>query len=69
MAVNKITNRHTVNKENIDRSSQVSTKNNIGLVLQGASSSKTVYVAGIIREAGTARAADAIDIRLGIVKD
>ena len=48
---------------------QVATKNNIGLVLQGASSSKTVYVAGIIREAGTARAADAIDIRLGIVKD
>ena len=48
---------------------QVATKNNIGLVLKAASSSKDIYVGGIIREAGTARAADAIDIRLGIVKD
>lgn len=48
---------------------QVSTKNNIGLVLQGSTDSKAIYIAGIIREAGTARAADAIDIRLGIVKD
>ena len=48
---------------------QISTKNNIGLVLKGASSSRSVYVAGVIREAGTARAATAIDIRLGIVKD
>jgi len=48
---------------------QIATKNNIGLVLQGATDSKAIYVAGIIREAGTARAADAIDIRLGIVKD
>ena len=48
---------------------QVSTKNNIGLVLKGASSSKSVYVGGVIRETGTARAATAIDIRLGIVKD
>ena len=48
---------------------QVATKNNIGLVLKGASSSTSIYVGGVIREAGTARAADAIDIRLGIVKD
>jgi len=48
---------------------QVATKNNIGLVLKGASSSKSVYVAGVIREAGTARDADAIFLRLGIVKD
>ena len=45
-------------------------KSNIGLVLSAVSStSKSVYVGGIIRETGTARAADAIDIRLGIVKD
>ena len=48
---------------------QIATKNNIGLVLKGASSSKSIYVGGIIRESGTARAADAIDIRLGILKD
>ena len=62
---------------NISRSSyvdmingQISTKNNVGLALIGAStSSQSVYVGGIIREAGTARAADAIDIRLGIIKD
>jgi len=48
---------------------QVATKNNIGLVLQSATDSKAIYIAGIIRETGTARAADAIDIRLGIVKD
>ena len=48
---------------------QVATKNNIGLVLKGASSSKSIYVAGVIREAGTARDADAIFLRLGIVKD
>ena len=48
---------------------QIATKNNIGLILKGASSSTSVYVGGIIREAGTARASDAIDIRLGIVKD
>ena len=48
---------------------QVATKNNIGLILKGASSSKSVYVGGVIRETGTARAATAIDIRLGIVKD
>ena len=48
---------------------QVATKNNIGLVLKGASSSKSIYVGGVIRETGTARAATAIDIRLGIVKD
>ena len=48
---------------------QVATKNNIGLVLKGASSSRSIYVAGVIREAGTARDADAIFLRLGIVKD
>ena len=49
---------------------QIATKNNIGLVLAGASATSTsVYVGGVIREAGTARAADAIDLRLGIVKD
>ena len=49
---------------------QIATKNNVGLALIGAStSSQSVYVGGIIREAGTARAADAIDIRLGIIKD
>ena len=49
---------------------QISTKNNIGLTLIGASAtSQSVYVGGVIRETGTARAADAIDIRLGIIKD
>ena len=48
---------------------QIATKNNIGLVLQSATDSKAIYIAGVIREAGTARAADAIDIRLGLVKD
>ena len=48
---------------------QIATKNNIGLVLKGASSSTSIYVGGVIREAGTARVATAIDIRLGIVKD
>ena len=49
---------------------QIATKTNIGLTLTGVSaSSRSVYVAGVIREAGTARAADAIDLRLGIIKD
>ena len=48
---------------------QIATKNDIGLVLLSASSSKSIYVGGIIRETGTARAADAIDLRLGIAKD
>ena len=49
---------------------QISTKTNIGLVLIGASaSSKSVYVGGVVREAGTARAADAIDLRIGVIKD
>ena len=48
---------------------QVATKNNIGLILKGASSSKSIYVGGVIREAGTARGINDIDIRLGIVKD
>ena len=49
---------------------QIATKNNVGLALIGASStSQSVYVGGVIRETGTARAADAIDIRLGIIKD
>ena len=49
---------------------QIATKNNIGLTLIGASAtSQSVYVGGVIRETGTARAADAIDIRLGIIKD
>ena len=48
---------------------QVATKNNIGLILKGASSSKSVYVGGVVREAGTARAADAIDLRIGVIKD
>ena len=49
---------------------QISTKTNIGLALIGASAtSKSIYVGGVIRETGTARAADAIDLRLGIIKD
>ena len=49
---------------------QISTKNNVGLTLIDASATSTsVYVGGVIRETGTARAADAIDIRLGIIKD
>ena len=49
---------------------QIATKTNIGLTLIGASATSTsVYVGGVIRETGTARAADAIDIRLGIIKD
>ena len=49
---------------------QISTKTNIGLILIGASAtSKSVYVGGVIREAGLARAADAIDLRIGVIKD
>jgi len=49
---------------------QLATKTNVGLTLIGASAtSQSVYVGGVIRETGTARAADAIDIRLGIIKD
>ena len=49
---------------------QISTRTNIGLTLIGASAtSKSVYVGGVIRETGTARDADAIDLRLGIIKD
>jgi hypothetical protein len=48
---------------------QIATKNNVGLVLKAASDTRDIYVAGVIREAGTARAADAIDLRLGIVQD
>ena len=49
---------------------QIATKTNIGLALIGVSAtSKSVYVGGVIREAGEARAADAIDLRLGIIKD
>lgn len=49
---------------------QISTKTNIGLVLIGASAtSKSVYVGGVVREAGTARLADAIDLRIGVIKD
>ena len=49
---------------------QIATKTNVGLTLIGLSAtSKSVYVAGVIRETGTARTADAIDLRLGIIKD
>tara|TARA_R110000824_G_scaffold198987_1_gene383018 strand:- start:347 stop:856 length:510 start_codon:yes stop_codon:yes gene_type:complete len=48
---------------------QIATKNNIGLVLKPVDASKSVYIHGVIREAGTARAANAIFIRLGIIKD
>tara|TARA_Y100000034_G_scaffold2016_1_gene2538 strand:+ start:242 stop:760 length:519 start_codon:yes stop_codon:yes gene_type:complete len=49
---------------------QIATKSNVGLTLIGAStSSQSVYVGGVIRETGTVRDADAIDIRLGIIKD
>jgi len=49
---------------------QIATKTNVGLTLIGVSATSTsVYVGGVVRETGTARAADAIDIRLGIIKD
>tara|TARA_Y100001963_G_scaffold11715_1_gene14806 strand:+ start:885 stop:1409 length:525 start_codon:yes stop_codon:yes gene_type:complete len=50
---------------------QIATKNNIGLVLQSASGTKSIYCAGICRSAasGAHGATDNIDIRLGIVKD
>ena len=48
---------------------QIATKSDIGLVLLSASSSKSVYVGGVIRETGTARAADAINLRIGVAKD
>ena len=48
---------------------QIATKLNIGIVLKSTEDTRDIYVAGIIREAGTARAADAIDLRLGIVQD
>ena len=48
---------------------QIATKQNVGLVLKSTTDTRDIYVAGIIREAGTARAVDAIDLRLGIVQD
>ena len=49
----------------------VATKTNIGLVLQAASGSTSIYMAGIVRSAGASAwgATSDLDIRLGILKD
>ena len=50
---------------------QIATKSNIGLVLQAASGTKSIFCAGICRSAATGDhdATTNIDIRFGIVKD
>ena len=50
---------------------QIASKNNIGLILQAASDSRSIYCAGVCRGAasGDHGAATNIDIRFGIVKD
>jgi len=49
---------------------QIATKASIGLTLTSSSDTTTsCYVAGIIRETGTARDADAILLKIGLVKD
>ena len=49
----------------------LATKTNIGLVLKAATSTKSIFMAGIVRSAATSAwgATTNIDIRLGIVKD
>ena len=50
---------------------QIATKTNIGLVLQAASGTTSIYCAGVCRGAasGDHAVATNIDIRLGIIKD
>ena len=50
---------------------QIATKTNIGLVLEAASDTRSIYCAGIARSApgGAHGATDNIDIRFGIVQD
>ena len=49
---------------------QMSTKNNIGLVVKAASDTKSIYVAGVIRSASIDyNAATDIQLKIGIVKD
>ena len=49
---------------------QVATKSSIGLTLTSSASDTTsCYVTGVIREAGTARDADAILLKIGLLKD
>jgi len=50
---------------------QIATKTNIGLVLQAAAGTKSIYCAGICRGAasGDHDATTNVDIRLGIIKD
>ena len=50
---------------------QIATKNNIGLVLQAASGTTSIYCAGVCRgvASGDHTVATNIDIRLGLVKD
>ena len=50
---------------------QIASKNNIGLILQAASDSRSIYCAGVCRGAASGDHGDAtnIDIRFGIVKD
>ena len=50
---------------------QIATKTNIGLVLQAASGTRSIFCAGVCRSAasGDHDATTNVDIRLGIVKD
>ena len=48
---------------------QMSTKNNIGLVVKAASDSTSLYVAGVIRTDSLTYTASGIQLKVGIVKD
>ena len=48
---------------------ELSNKKNIGLVLQAAEDSTSIYVGGIIREASKDYSADGLTLKFGIIKD
>ena len=48
---------------------QMSTKNNIGLVVKAAADSTSLYIAGVIRTASLTYTASGIQLKIGIVKD
>ena len=48
---------------------QMSTKNNIGLVVKAAEDSTSLYIAGVIRTASLTYTASGIQLKIGIVKD
>ena len=48
---------------------QMSTKNNIGLIVKAASDSTSLYVAGVVRTDSLTYTASGIQLKIGIVKD